>query len=75
LRNVLSLGNGTKHTREDLPFVLAGRAGGRLKTGGAHLRPDRAVPIGRLLLSVLRLVGVEEPGFAGETAPMPELVG
>lgn len=68
------LGNGTKHTRENLPFLIAGNAGGRLKTNGTHIRPATAVPIGRLHLSLLKLAGIDEPSFAGETQPLSDLL-
>jgi Protein of unknown function (DUF1552) len=69
------LGNGTAHTKENLPFVLAGRAGGRVKTAGTHVGYSNAPKLGRLQLSVLKLVGIDEAGFAGETQGLPELVG
>lgn len=69
------LGNGTTHSPNDLPFVIAGGAGGRLKTNGTHIRFATAPKIGRLHLTLLKLAGFDEASFAGETAPIPELMG
>jgi hypothetical protein len=70
------LGNGTNHDGTRLPFVVAGHAGGRLKSAGKHIRYGGTTPkVGRLLFTALRLAGIEEPSFARETDPLPELAG
>jgi hypothetical protein len=69
------LGNGTNHSMNGLPFVIAGHAGGRLKTIGKHIRPQNAPRVGKLLFTLLRMAGVNESSFAGETQSIPELVG
>lgn len=51
-----SISDGNQHLHHDLPIVLAGRAGGRLR-GGQHLRFPRETPMNNLLLSLLDLVG------------------
>jgi hypothetical protein len=55
------VGDGNTHSHDDLPFLLAGRAGGALGTG-------RALNLGferhhKLLASVARLCGAEIDGF------------
>ncbi len=44
------------HSHQDLPVVLAGRAGGALETG-RHMVFDTGTPYGNLLVSVLEAVG------------------
>lgn len=61
------LGDGTGHTANDLPFVLAGGANGAIETG-RHVRFQDA-PIGALQLSCLQRCGIAADSFAGiETA-------
>jgi hypothetical protein len=63
-------GNGHKHT--NLPVVLAGRAGGRLRTG-VHLRYDRQ-PLANLYVSLLQALGVEVNRFGADgTGPLQGL--
>jgi hypothetical protein len=69
------LGNGTNHNPNNLPYVLAGHAGGRLKTAGKHIRLSSLPRSGRLLLTLLRLAGINEPSFANQTNPLSELMG
>jgi hypothetical protein len=57
--NELSRGNA--HSHPDMPFVLAGRAGGRLRTG-RFLSYDK-VPHNNLLVSILNLCGLEATTF------------
>ncbi len=71
--NELSRGN--THSLRDLPFVLAGGAGGALR-GGRHLSYD-GLPHNDLLVSLTHLMGVPEPSF-GDAAfcngPLPGLL-
>ena len=46
------IGNGNLHEHTNLPVVLAGRAGGRLKTG-RHLNYPENTPMANLLVSML----------------------
>ncbi|GIW98182.1 MAG: hypothetical protein KatS3mg111_1515 [Pirellulaceae bacterium] len=50
------LEDGNKHTRENLPFILAGRAGGRLRTG--RYLPDVRANQGDLLTTLLTCAGI-----------------
>lgn len=67
------LGDGEHHTREELPAILAGRAGGR-HTPGRHVRYTDAPRLARFLLTVLHLAGVEIGELGGETSPLAELI-
>jgi hypothetical protein len=46
------LSDGNRHRHDDLPVVLAGRAGGTIKTG-RHIKTDKEVPMNNLFLSML----------------------
>ena len=63
------LGDGTGHTPNDLPFVLAGGAGGAIETG-RHVRFQDA-PIAQLHLTLLHRVGIDVASFAGATEELP----
>ncbi len=52
------MGDGNLHRHADLPCLLAGRLGGRLKTG-RHLAYADDTPMANLLLTVLDKVGVQ----------------
>ncbi|HJK93948.1 MAG TPA: DUF1552 domain-containing protein [Polyangiaceae bacterium LLY-WYZ-15_(1-7)] len=57
---VNELGKGNSHTRNDMPFVLGGSAGGALTTG-RFLRMDR--PHNDLLLTLARAFGIDDATF------------
>ncbi len=46
------LSDGNRHRHDDLPVVIAGRAGGTIKAG-RHLKTDKEVPMNNLFLSML----------------------
>lgn len=61
-------GKGNNHARKSMPWLLAGRAGGAVRTG-RFLRYEN-VPHNRLLMGILRAFGVEaatfgDPKFCG----------
>jgi len=61
-----SLSDGNEHNFNPLPIVLAGGASGRLQ-GGRHLRHAPDTPMSNLLLSMLHLLGVDQPDFGDST--------
>ncbi|MEE2786449.1 MAG: DUF1552 domain-containing protein [Myxococcota bacterium] len=70
---VNEISRGNSHSHDDMPFILAGRAGGRLRTGrylnyGGHSHTD-------LLVSVLNLVGVDTATFGDPRFCQGPLVG
>ena len=70
------LGKGNTHSRDDAPYVLAGRAGGALTTG-RFLRFDGDVPHNNLLLSLLHAMGQDDASFGNPdwcTGPLTGLV-
>ncbi|MEX1361694.1 MAG: DUF1552 domain-containing protein [Nannocystaceae bacterium] len=76
------INDGNQHDHDDMPFVLAGRAGGLLPTGrsldyrGTADGEDEAHS--KLLVSIANLAGVpiDEFGYTGKgTGPLPGLLG
>jgi hypothetical protein len=69
------IGEGASHTHENIPWVIAGSAGGYLATGRA-LEFD-GVPHNNLLLSVLHAFGMQDQQSFGApehcTGPLPRL--
>jgi hypothetical protein len=59
------LGKGNTHSFENVPFVVAGGAGGRL-AGGRYLEYD-TVDHNRLLVSICHLMGYEDVESFGAT--------
>ncbi|MDA7518335.1 hypothetical protein N8529_01080, partial [bacterium] len=57
-----------------IPIILAGKGGGKLKTG-RYLRYSKNQELGRLHLSLLQKFGVESDSFANSSAALPGLDG
>ena len=55
------LGRGNSHTREDIPYVLAGRAGGGMRTG-RYLQYGNE-PHGNLFVSIMNALGIDQSTF------------
>ena len=63
------LSDGNRHQHDDLPVILAGRAGGRLETG-RHLQLPGEQPMSNLFVTMLDLMGVEQSHFGDSTGPL-----
>jgi len=61
-----AIGDGNKHLHTNLPILLAGRAGGALKTG-RHLRCPAKTPLSNLHASMLDVMGIATERFADST--------
>jgi Protein of unknown function (DUF1552) len=79
---VSELGDSNRHDHQRVPFVLAGRAGGALKTGrlldyrGTNQGENE--PHTKLLVSIANIMGspIDSYGFTGKgTGPLPGLRG
>jgi hypothetical protein len=68
-----ALRDGNKHSPHDLPLLLAGGAGGSLKTG-QHVRMPRDNPMSNLLLTILHSAGIEQSHFADSTGLIESLL-
>jgi hypothetical protein len=60
------LGDGNAHSHNDLPFVLAGRAGGAF-TPGRHFDPGSNTPMNNLFITMLNTMGVKVDSFGDST--------
>lgn len=69
-----SISDGNKHLHTDLPLVLVGGAGGKLK-GGRHIRYEADTPMTNLLLSMLDKAGVEVDQLGDSTGELNLLAG
>jgi hypothetical protein len=68
-----NMGNSNQHQHYDVPHILVGGLNGRLK-GNRHLAYERkTVPTGNLLLSVLRMYGIEADKQGDSTGPLAKL--
>lgn len=68
-----NLFDGDKHQADEMPMLLAGRAGGRLETGRVLDYLDRGDENRRacgLYLSIMKHMGVELPRFGDATRPL-----
>ncbi len=67
------LSDGNRHWHHDLPIVLAGRAGGSIRTG-RHIKLSGEVPLNNLLLSMLDRAGAAGvESFGDSTGRLKEL--
>jgi hypothetical protein len=68
-----NMGNSNQHVHYDVPHVLIGGANGKLK-GGRHLAyPQKTVPTGNLLLSVLDRFEIHQDSIGDSTGRLEDL--
>ena len=68
-----NMGNSNQHVHYDVPHVLVGGASGKLK-GGRHLAyPQKTVPTGNLLLSVLDRFDIHQDTIGDSTGRLEDL--
>ncbi|MBS1714882.1 MAG: DUF1552 domain-containing protein [Armatimonadetes bacterium] len=63
------ISDGNRHNHDDLPILVAGKAGGRLKTG-RHLVVKPQTPMTNLLLNVLDYAGVNVERLGDSTGKL-----
>jgi len=63
------LSDGNRHNHDDLPVILAGRAGGRL-AAGRHVKLPGEQPMTNLYLTMLDLAGAPQKAFGDSTGPL-----
>jgi hypothetical protein len=66
------MGNSDVHDHVDLPIVVAGGAGGKVK-GGRHIRYKEPTPLANLHLTLLDRMGVRLDSFADSKGRIAEL--
>lgn len=64
--------DGNRHNHNNLPIVLAGRAGGTI-TPGRHIAVQENTPLCNLYLSMLDRMGVKQDRFGDSTGQLSEL--
>jgi hypothetical protein len=68
------MSNGNRHARENLPILLAGRAGGKLATGRyIDFNWKQRTPLANLYVEMLNRAGVPTEKFGDSTGGLPEL--
>lgn len=68
------IGDGNFHNHDSLHALLAGGAGGQLRTG-RHLDWENQVTLARLFVSMMQMMGLGDTQFALDgTGPAPDLV-
>ena len=68
-----NMGNSNQHVHYDVPHVLVGGLGGRMK-GGRHLAyPQKQVPTGNLMLSILDRFDIHQDTFGDSTGRLENL--
>lgn len=63
-----------RHRHNNLPIVMAGKAGGRLKTG-VHTDLGKDTPMSNLFLTLLDEVGIREDRFGDSTGRVGAMIG
>jgi hypothetical protein len=66
------LSDGNRHRHDDLPIVLAGRAGGTIQTG-RHVALDSETPLNNLFLSMLDRMNAGVPSLGDSTGRLAVL--
>lgn len=67
-----AISDGDRHNHDDLPILVAGRAGGTIATG-RHLQLRKETPLANLYLALLLRAGVKTERFADSTEPLAGL--
>ncbi len=68
------LSDGNRHRHDNLPTLVAGRAGGRIGTG-RHVKIEDRLPMSNLWLTVLHNLGVKDDKFGDSTGTLTQLAG
>lgn len=66
------ISDGNRHNHDELPILVAGRAGGHWKPG-RHVRYDRGTPLCNLYVSMLNTLGVKTDRFGDSTGALKGL--
>jgi hypothetical protein len=66
------IGDGNRHNHDELPILVAGRAGGTIQPG-RHIRFPKETPLTNLYLSLLDRMGATTASFGDSTGRLPGL--
>ena len=64
---------GLKHEYNDLPLVVAGGGGGKLKLG-KHIHCQQGTPLANLWLTQLQALGIDRKTYADSTGTLSEIM-
>ncbi|MFT5106244.1 MAG: hypothetical protein ACI8XO_003664 [Verrucomicrobiales bacterium] len=67
------MGDGTTHQYNDLPLVVAGGGGGKLKLG-SHIHCERGTPLANLWLTQLHALGIKREKYADSNGTLKEIL-
>ena len=68
------IGDGNRHNHDDLPIIMAGRAGGSIETG-RHIKFENGTPMTNLFLSMLDRVGAKVESLGDSSGRLKGLIG
>ena len=69
---VSDLRDGNRHSPRNLPLVLAGKGGGKIKTG-QHIAFQKETPLANLYLTMLNTLGIQQENFGDSTGMLSEV--
>jgi len=64
-----SFSDGNRHDPNNLPIILAGRAGGRINSG-RHIASEKGTPLCNLYVSMLDRMGTPADSFGDSAAAL-----
>ena len=67
------MGDGATHQYNDLPIVVAGGGGGKLKLG-AHVHCKTGTPLANLWLTQLQVLGVKRKSYADSSGTLSDIL-
>jgi hypothetical protein len=68
-----SLSDGNRHDPNNLPILLGGKGGGRIKSG-QHIASPGNTPLCNLYLTMLDCLGIQTPRFGDSSGPIRGLM-
>jgi hypothetical protein len=66
------LRDGNRHSPKNLPIVLAGSGGGKLRTG-QNVNFEKETPLANLYLSILHALDIENKNFGDSTGTLSSI--
>jgi hypothetical protein len=69
---ISDLRDGNRHSPRNLPIVLAGKGGGKIKTGH-NVSFEKETPLANLYLTMLNALDIENDKFGDSTRTLPEI--
>ncbi|GMW01704.1 MAG: hypothetical protein AMXMBFR84_28410 [Candidatus Hydrogenedentota bacterium] len=68
-----SISDGNRHDPNNLPIIVAGKAGGALRTG-QHIASPKETPLCNLYATMLNTMGVEVESFGDSTGEIADMI-